>query len=114
MRTSATARVAHTPPAASPITICWASCVQSKASSIGSVPEVGAADGLVAPEFGAGALDGNPADLEHVRARGGVEGEGRVLLDDEHREPFALVQLAHDPEDLADDHRRQAERRLVE
>ena len=42
------------------------------------------------------------------------ERDPRVLLDDEHGEPVPLVQLADDPEDLAHDHRREPERRLVE
>ena len=42
------------------------------------------------------------------------ERDPRVLLDDEHGEPFLLVQLADDPEELAHDQRREAERRLVE
>ena len=38
----------------------------------------------------------------------------RILLDDEHRQPVPLVQLADDAEDLAHDQRREPERRLVE
>ena len=37
-----------------------------------------------------------------------------VLLDEEHRQPFLGVQHRHDPEELGDDDRREAERRLVE
>ena len=43
-----------------------------------------------------GPSSGDAADLEHVGVRGDVEREVRVLLDDEHREPLLLVQLAHD------------------
>ena len=37
-----------------------------------------------------------------------------VLLDEEHRQAFRLVELGDDVEDLLDDQRREAERRLVE
>src|SRR5689334_21453005 len=113
MSTSATASVAQTPPEARPITICWASCVQSKAR-ITSVAQVRAADRFVLAQARALALDGDAADLEHVRARRGFEREHGVLLDHEHGEPFALVQLADDAEDLRDEERREPERRLVE
>src|SRR4029077_13924402 len=110
---SATASVAQTPPEERPITICCASCVQSKASST-SVAEVGASDGFVAPQGRALARDRDLADLEHVRARGRLERKRRVLLDDEHGQALALVQLADDPEDLPDHNRREPERGLIE
>ena len=54
------------------------------------------------------------SDLEHVGAGRDLERDPRVLLDDEHGQPVVLVELAHDREQLADDGRRQPERRLVE
>src|SRR5215211_8020068 len=94
-------------PEASPATTCW------KNSAI-SVAEVGIADGFVLSQLGARALDRDAPDLEHVCAAGRAERELRVLLDDEHGETFLLVQLGDDLEELADDQRREAERRLVE
>src|SRR5919201_2984906 len=79
-----------------------------------SVAQVGAADGFVALEVGARALNRDAADLEHVRLRRRGKRDARVLLDDEHRQALLLVQRAHDPEDLLDDERREPERRLVE
>src|SRR6185437_10802094 len=113
MRTSARARSAQSPPDERPMTVCWASCVQSKARTT-LVAEVGAADGLVSAKGLAAALERDPADLEDVRARGCLQREVRVLFDDEHGQALALVQLADDAEDLRDDPRREAERRLVE
>src|SRR6266542_6906842 len=79
-----------------------------------SVAQVRPSNRLVAAEGLAAALERDAADLEHICARRGLEREDRVLLDDEHGQPFALVQLADDPEDLGHDPRREPERRLVE
>ena len=68
----------------------------------------------MAAELLARPVEGDAAHLEHVRVPGGVEGEVRVLLDDEHREPLLLVQLVHDAEDLARYERREPEGGLVE
>ncbi len=54
------------------------------------------------------------ARLEDVAALRGRERDGGVLLDHEYGEPFLPVQLGHNPEDLARDDGREAERRLVE
>jgi len=45
-------------------------------------------------ELRARALDGDAADLEHVRARRALERDLRVLLDDEDAQPVLGVQLA--------------------
>ena len=58
--------------------------------------------------------DGDAAHLEDERGRRELERDVRVLLDDEHREPLVVVQLLDDPKDLADEQRREPERRLVE
>src|SRR5262245_41696157 len=94
-------------PEASPATTCW------KNSAI-SVAEVGLADGFVLDELGARALERDASDLQHIRAARRAQRELRVLLDDEHREALLLVQLGDDLEQLTDDQRREAERRLVE
>ena len=53
-------------------------------------------------------------DLEHVRRLRELQRDVRVLLDDEHGQALLLVQLPDDAEDLGDEQRREAERRLVE
>ena len=59
-------------------------------------------------ELGARTVERDPPDLEHVRAVRGLEREVRVLLDDEHGQPFLLVEALDDPEELGDDERREA------
>src|SRR5688572_5585614 len=78
------------------------------------VPEVRLADGFVAGELLARPGHGDLADLEHVRVRRDLERDRGVLLDDKDGQAVLLVQLGDDPEDLARDQRRKAERRLVE
>jgi hypothetical protein len=86
-----TASVAQTPPEARPITTCCASCVQSKVSSISSRGT--SVDRFVALQGGAVALDRDLAHLEHVRAGRRLERKRGVLLDHEHGQALALVQL---------------------
>ena len=57
-------------------------------------------------------VDDDPAVLEHVAAAGDAERHRRVLLDDEDRGALAVDGL-DDVEDLVDQRRRQAHRRLV-
>ena len=54
-----------------------------------------------------------PPHRMHVGAIGDLDRPRRVLLDEQDRHPF-LLQLLEDLEDLVDDERREAERRLVE
>ena len=61
-----------------------------------------------------GPAERDAADLEHVRGLRELQRDVRVLLDDEHGQALVLVQLLDDPEDLGDEERREAERRLVE
>ena len=61
----------------------------------------------------ASARDEHLADLEHVGPVGALQGLGGVLLDEQDRGALA-VDLGDDVEDLGDQHRRQAHRRLVE
>src|SRR5215218_7107291 len=70
------------------------------------VAQVRLADALV--------LERDTADLDEVRARGDVQRDVCVLLDDEHGQASRLVQLPHEPEELAYDQRREPERGLVE
>src|SRR6185312_851606 len=93
------------PPVASPETICWRRV---------SIPKVGSPDGVVLPDFLRRAREDDAPGLEEVRMVGEAERERRVLLDQEHADAFALVDGAHDPEDLLDHQGRKAERRLVE
>src|SRR5919198_3789149 len=100
------------PPDARPATTC---CMKSaKVASGMSVAEVTAAHRLVVPQPLARPRENDPPDLEHVRARGHGERDAGVLLDKKHGQAFLLVQLPHDAEELANDERREAERRLVE
>src|SRR6185436_17970950 len=109
IRTSASASAAKIEPVASPATTCW-----KNSATVSSVPQVALADGFVAGELLARPGDGDLPHLEHVRVRRHLERDRRVLLDDEHRQPLLLVQLAHDPEDLTSDQRREPERGLVQ
>src|SRR5438105_2642158 len=67
---------------------------------VSSIAEVAPPYGLVSLQVGARAGERDAADLEHVRIRGELQRDVRVLLDDEHRHALALVQLLDDPEDL--------------
>src|SRR5919108_6489552 len=99
------------PPDASPETTC---CMKSAKAAKGiSVPQVAAPHRLVVAQRGARPRERDPADLEHVRVGGHGERDARVLLDDEHGQPFLLVELADDAEELAHDERREPERGLV-
>src|SRR5215210_2295947 len=108
MRTRASARLEKIAPCASPLTTCC------RKSAIASIPEVRAADALVALELVGRPCNRHPSYLEHVGARGDAERDRRVLLDNQHRQPLLFVQLLDDREELPDDRRRKAERRLVE
>ena len=60
------------------------------------------------------ALEDDPPRLEHVGALAEVEGEKRVLLDQQDRDVLLVVQPAQELDELLDDERRQAERELVD
>src|SRR5260221_12150633 len=79
-----------------------------------SVAEVGPADRLVAGELAALPREGDAADLEDGGGVGRAEGQVGVLLDHQDGGPVLPVDGADDVEDLPDDDRRQAQRRLVE
>src|SRR6266542_895716 len=95
------------PPVASPDTTCWMKM------STTLVPQVRAADRVVLAKDLGRPLQHDASRLEQEHVVGEVEGHGGVLLheQDGHALP---VHGAEDPEDLAHDHRGQAERRLVE
>src|SRR5260370_9174823 len=97
-------------PVASRDTTWW----RKTSSATPSVPEVGAADRVVPPEVRRGPRDRHAARLEQIRLVGEVERQRRVLLDEEHADVLVTVDRADDTEDLADDERREPERRLVE
>ncbi len=75
--------------------------------------DVRAEEVLVGGELGAGALDGDLPGAQHVAAVGDLERPQGVLLDDEDR-AAPLAELDEQVEDGVDQHRREAERRLVE
>src|SRR5437667_7363726 len=79
-----------------------------------SVAEVGAADGVVAAQVGRRAGHDDAAGLEEIRVVREIEGDGRVLLDEEHAHAFLPVDGSHDAEDLSHDEGGEPERRLVE
>ena len=54
------------------------------------------------------------AHLEDERVLRELQCDVRILLDDEHGEALALVQLLDDAEDLGDQQGREPERRLVQ
>src|SRR4029077_7351063 len=60
------------------------------------------------------ALEYDPAVLHDVAVVGDIERHGGVLLDQEHGQAALFAQTPDDGEDLLDEPRRQAERRLVE
>src|SRR5204862_6220312 len=53
------------------------------------------------------------ADLKHVAVIGEAERHARILLDEEDRRPFLAIDPHDDAEDLSDQDRREAQRRLV-
>src|SRR5437762_8019493 len=60
------------------------------------------------------AVQHDPSALHHVAVLREAERDGRVLLGEQQRYALFAVQPAHDLEDLLDEHRGQAHRRLVE
>src|SRR5258708_17203647 len=76
--------------------------------------EIGRAHLAVGEELAAGAGERDLPGLHDIAAMGEAERVVRVLLDQEHRDLLLLVDLADHLEDLLDDERREAERRLVE
>ena len=60
------------------------------------------------------AVEHDPAVLHHVRVVGEAEGDGRVLLGEEHGHALLVVQAAHDLEDLLHEHGGEAHGRLVQ
>ena len=84
-------------------------------ASRASVAQVAPADGLVLlAARSLGPARATAADLEHKRVLRQLQRDVRVLLDDEDGQALVLVQLPDDPEDLGDEERREAQRRLVE
>src|SRR4051794_40543485 len=79
-----------------------------------SIPEVAGADGVVGLDLGARSREDDLPGLEDVCGLRRLQGEVRVLLDEEDAEALLLVELAHDAKDLRDEQGREAERRLVE
>src|ERR687884_141316 len=69
--------------------------VATRSTAIRSVAEVALAHGFVLLQLGARPRERDLPDLEHVRLVRGLQRDVRVLLDDEHRRPLALVQLLH-------------------
>src|SRR6266852_2083875 len=108
MRTSARARLAKMPPLALPLTTCWTN------SCTCLITQIGTADGLVASELRARAVDRDSADLEHVRLGRDLEREAGVLLDEQDCDLVGLVDGANDLEDGAHHNRGEAKRRFIE
>ena len=80
---------------------------------VGVVAEVEPLHLVGAGELACVTGQGHLADVEDVGQVGDAEGHGRVLLHQQHRRALP-VDLGDDLADLADDARREAERRLVE
>src|SRR2546423_201146 len=97
-----------------PVPIVRSRRSRSATRFVSSIAEVAPPYRLVSLQVGARAGERDAADLEHVRIRGELQRDVRVLLDDEHRHALALVQLLDDPEDLGHEQWREAERGLVE
>jgi hypothetical protein len=85
-----------------------------KAGSVPTSFEVCGAHLGVGQQLGSGAAEHDPPGLHHIAAMSQPQRMMGVLLDEEHGHVLPLVDLADDAEDLLDDQRRQAERRLVE
>src|ERR1051325_3817649 len=98
------------PPVASPDTTC---CTKVS-NAVLLVPEIGAADRVVLAEDLRRTLHDDAPGFEQEDVVGEVERERRVLLDEQDADAGLRVHRAEDLEDLAHDHRREAERRLVE
>src|SRR3990167_6310975 len=97
-------------PSITPSTRACRKSTTSRSASLDA--EVRPADPLVRRDFGRGAVKGDAPLLEEVRVVGDGEREPRVLLDQEHRDAFA-VQPLDDLEDLLHDEWREPQRRLV-
>src|SRR5262245_40470744 len=122
------------PPVARPETTCWSrmSITEPRASDRPSggisrarwrrrilreplsVAEVRAPDGVVLLEVLGAPRHHHAARLEQVGVVGEVEGDGGVLLDEQHADALLAVDRPHDAEDLPHDQRGEAERWLVE
>src|SRR5579862_2119939 len=79
-----------------------------------SNPDVGLPHAVVRQQLGAGAAEHDAAGLEDVAAMREREGLRHVLLDQHDREAGLAVESLDHAEHLVHDHRRQAERGLVE
>src|SRR4051812_47099755 len=79
-----------------------------------SLPQIGAPDGLVGGDLLRRPARDHPPGLEQEHLADQVEGEPRVLLDQQDAHPLLLVDDPQDAEDLLDQDRREPERRLVE
>src|SRR5215813_11170459 len=113
MRTSARARLANSPPVASPKTICWISPWNDAARS-SSVAKVGPPHGFVAGQLLAGPGEGDLAHLENVRATCRAKGQLGVLFDEQDGDPLLPDDTGDGFEDRADDGGGQSQGGLIE
>jgi hypothetical protein len=65
-------------------------------------------------QLGRGAAERNAAGLEHVRPRAQLQGQARVLFDEQHRHAAGAIQPRQVLGKVVDDHGRQAQRQLVD
>ena len=79
-----------------------------------SVPEIGLLDTRIAQKFIVPALQHDTAGLQHVAPAAGFQRIGGALLDQQDGNAASAVNLRDALENLVDDGRRQAHRRLVE
>src|SRR6184192_689846 len=79
-----------------------------------SEPQVGTADGVVGLDLSGAAGEDDLARLQDVGTIGDRQRKGGVLFDDEHGGAELAVELGEAAEQVLDDQRGQAERRLVE
>src|SRR5690606_6818737 len=83
-------------------------------SAFSSVAQVGATDTVVVGDLSGGSAQDQPAGFHDEGVVGHLERERGVLLDDEYADAVHGPDLLHDLENLLDDQRREADRRLVE
>src|SRR5947207_1301042 len=104
------------PPAESPANTCPRKCSMRQCliqSPIGSVPEVGTANGFVVTQCLAWTRKYDPTRLEQICVLREGERKRSVLLDEKNGHLILPVDPGHDLEDLDHDARRQTEGRFV-
>src|SRR3546814_4318321 len=79
-------------------------------SAASSIAEIGAPDLLVGDDVAGRSAHRDPTGLQQVGGVGDVEGEGGVLLDQQHADPLLLVDPPQDPEHLPHDPDRKSTR----